>query len=140
MPISDRELARQYQREYITKLRADPEEKARLREYENARRKTPRGRALTWMSAHKYAKKKYGLTVDSFNALVASQKGACAICQKQMTATRDQHVDHDHKTGKIRGVLCASCNHLLGNARDRVDVLERAICYLLENSQENSQR
>lgn len=75
----------------------------------------------------------YGLTEDGFVAMMSMQDGLCAICDKGLEAP---HVDHDHATGQIRGLLCSKCNHLLGNACDNTDTLARAIQYLADN-QEN---
>ena len=62
---------------------------------------------------------KYGLTVEQFDSLLASQAGVCAACGEPETAryrteVRRLSVDHDHKTGAVRGLLCHSCNVALG--------------------------
>jgi hypothetical protein len=54
----------------------------------------------------------------------------CAICHEKLEVNRYAHIDHDHKTGKIRGVLCMYCNHGLGSFRDSKVFLRRAIQYL----------
>jgi hypothetical protein len=51
--------------------------------------------------------KRYGITRVQYNALFKKQGGACAICEETLYAP---HIDHDHKTGKVRGLLCVSCN------------------------------
>jgi hypothetical protein len=56
------------------------------------------------------------------------QNNRCAICFEVFTKT--PHIDHDHETNEFRGLLCRSCNHLLGNARDKILILENAIQYL----------
>lgn len=59
------------------------------------------------------------------------QGGRCAICGTDNTGKRRCfHVDHNHDTGKIRGLLCGNCNSGLGNLRDDVGLLNRAIQYL----------
>jgi AcrR family transcriptional regulator len=63
-------------------------------------------------------------------AMKAQQNNQCAICFEAFKSTKDTHVDHDHETKKVRGLLCGNCNHLLGKAHDHVEVLERAIVYL----------
>src|SRR5579864_1096986 len=82
-------------------------------------------------------KNRYGLTADEYDELLRQQGGACAICQNQENARRKAcgrsyrlAVDHDHASGVIRGLLCANCNHMIGKAKDSVDVLNRAIAYL----------
>lgn len=83
-----------------------------------------------------HLKRKYGLTREQYDAMWAAQDGKCGICGgppvgrvKNGNAKRFD-VDHDHATGKVRGLLCHPCNVLLGQARDRVDVLEAAILWL----------
>lgn len=79
-----------------------------------------------------HLKRKYGITLDEFNKMLKKQDGKCAICGG--TETRDKHkvmaVDHDHKTGKIRQLLCFKCNSALGNFNDDIQVLKKAIKYL----------
>jgi hypothetical protein len=73
----------------------------------------------------------YGLTPDEHDRLFVKQDGRCAICDKDACELKKLfHVDHDHKTGKVRGLLCESCNHLIGNALDNVNILLSAIDYL----------
>lgn len=58
---------------------------------------------------------RYGLTPDKFNALMVSQDGQCRICRGRLVLTgRGCHVDHDHETGLVRGLLCFRCNIALG--------------------------
>jgi hypothetical protein len=80
-----------------------------------------------------FLKKSYNLSLEEYKILFEKQKGICAICLKaQSPSTRQLAVDHDHKTGQIRGLLCTSCNLLLGNAADSKTVLLSAIKYLEE--------
>jgi hypothetical protein len=69
---------------------------------------------------------RYGLTEDALAELIESQGGVCAICQERPAV----HVDHDHVTGVVRGVLCFPCNAALGLFEDRIDLLGRAQSYL----------
>lgn len=72
----------------------------------------------------------YGITVDEYDALLKAQGGVCAICGKP-PKTRRLGVDHDHKTGVVRGLLCYFCNHrLLGGVKDDVEKLRAAVKYL----------
>lgn len=72
------------------------------------------------------------LTRERFDALLSSQ-GGCAICGSDSPRSKlDWAVDHDHGTGKVRGILCHSCNRLLGAAGDSEQVLGRAIAYLAD--------
>jgi len=76
-------------------------------------------------------KKLYGLTLDDYNKLFSDQKGCCLICKKhQSDLVKKLGVDHDHATGKIRGLLCSSCNAAIGLLEDDIALLQRAISYL----------
>jgi hypothetical protein len=57
---------------------------------------------------------KYGITVGQYNSMLASQGGVCAICGGVNSNGRRLHVDHNHATGKIRGLLCHGCNASIG--------------------------
>lgn len=76
-------------------------------------------------------RKKYGLSSNDFDLLLADQGGGCAICGSlRSLGNGSLHVDHDHVTGKVRGILCQPCNTGLGKFRDRQDLLLRAVSYL----------
>lgn len=68
----------------------------------------------------------YGLTETVYNAMLDDQGGRCLICNEKLTLV----VDHDHSTGRIRGLLCNMCNVGLGCFKDDVDKLTAAIVYL----------
>lgn len=81
----------------------------------------------------------YGLTVEQYEKMVADQKGLCPICERHVTKCRQRlNVDHDHITGKIRGLLCGPCNAALGIFQDSVENLKRAVAYLEYNSSKNT--
>lgn len=73
-----------------------------------------------------HLRRRYGITAEHFDAMAAEQGGLCAICRE---APGDQ-VDHDHVTGRVRGLLCFNCNGALGQFRDRRDLMLRAVAYL----------
>ncbi|MER6288195.1 endonuclease VII domain-containing protein [Streptomyces sviceus] len=73
-----------------------------------------------------HLKRQYGLTEAERDELIASQGGVCCIC----LAAVPEHVDHCHKTGRVRGVLCFSCNAALGQFKDRPDAIRRAAAYV----------
>lgn len=74
--------------------------------------------------------KKYGITLEDKEAMIASQGGKCLICTSDLDCFTHSHVDHDHKTGKVRGILCRFCNLGLGAFKDKIDSLKSAINYL----------
>ncbi|NMO53499.1 recombinase [Actinoplanes sp. TBRC 11911] len=73
-----------------------------------------------------HLRRRYGIGQAEFDELVAEQGGVCAICG----GPDPQHVDHDHRTGWVRGILCFNCNGGLGQFRDSPEFLAGAITYL----------
>lgn len=87
-------------------------------------------------------KHRFGITINVYNKMKIDQNGLCKICNKKETAKhrignkvriKDLAVDHCHKTGKVRGLLCSICNRALGYAKEDVKILSKMIEYLLEN-------
>ena len=72
----------------------------------------------------------YGITAQEYIEMHAKQGGKCAICKETPNTKRGLHVDHCHKTGKVRGLLCHGCNVAIGSLKESVETLERAIKYL----------
>lgn len=75
-------------------------------------------------------RKKFGVSVEQYDAMLAQQNGGCAICGRQCSSGRMLAVDHDHLTNRVRGLLCGQCNNGLGRFRDDVELLRKAIVYL----------
>ena len=74
---------------------------------------------------------KYGLTLDQFEKMLLIQRGKCGICDRFFHGVRRMYVDHDHQSGRVRGILCYPCNHrLLGRGLEDPFVHERAAAYL----------
>ncbi|QPX61986.1 endonuclease VII [Mycobacterium phage Flaverint] len=74
----------------------------------------------------------YGITADEYWAIYEYQGGRCYICQRANGKRKRLSVDHDHKTGIVRGLLCTMCNkYTLGWARDCIEFFQRAIDYLI---------
>jgi hypothetical protein len=80
-------------------------------------------------SRHYHLRQKYGIGADEFDALVTKQGMLCPICLKRPA----EHVDHDHKSGKVRGILCEACNGGLGQFKDNIQTIQNAIEYLDRN-------
>lgn len=76
---------------------------------------------------------KVKMTYDDFKQMLKKQDNKCAICGKEETKRR-MSVDHCHKTGKVRGLLCQLCNTSLGGFKDDVAILKKAIKYLSINN------
>lgn len=92
---------------------------------------------------------KYGITLSDYNSLLTKQNGTCAICKLPETRVvrnaptirgsnkpSNLPVDHDHKTGRIRGLLCTKCNLALGYFQDDVALLRSAVEYLTKDNYE----
>jgi hypothetical protein len=71
--------------------------------------------------------KKYGLTDAQYNQLLLDQDGRCAICFDDESTL---HVDHCHKTNKVRALLCGNCNRALGLVRDSPVILKRMVDFI----------
>lgn len=80
-----------------------------------------------------HLKRAYGISLDDYDQMLARQQGRCAICPADKPGGRGPHwhVDHCHETGRVRGLLCARCNAMLGGARDNPTSLLRAVDYLI---------
>lgn len=81
-----------------------------------------------------YFKNKYNLSLEERISLLREQEGACAICHIPLNPFGNYtHTDHDHLTGKVRGILCTNCNRGLGHFKDNMKFLENAVNYLRGN-------
>jgi len=82
-------------------------------------------------SRNRNIKTAYGITQDEYEKMLKAQNGVCAICGGlSYIKNRPLMVDHDHKTDKVRDLLCSHCNLILGHCKDAKVILERAIDYL----------
>jgi hypothetical protein len=105
---------------------------------------------LTLEQRRKKALKRFGLTPEAYDARAKEQGFACALCGQPETekygnkdtdkygATLSLAVDHDHATGVIRGLLCRRCNRGLGVFGDDIELLSKAIQYLLKGKDLNA--
>ena len=84
------------------------------------------------MSRRSLLKNKYGLTLAGYEAMLFKQDGKCAICGSTSPGPTEKHfhIDHDHVTGQVRGLLCELCNVGLGHFGDSPERLEMAAIYL----------
>jgi hypothetical protein len=79
----------------------------------------------------------YGIKIDQYELMFSQQKGLCYICGKpECSSNRQLAVDHDHATGKVRGLLCGKCNKAIGLLNDDISILKSAIEYLEKWSNE----
>lgn len=82
------------------------------------------------LAHEKRVQKIYGLEPGDYQRIYEFQGGKCYICRRATGASRRLSVDHDHKTGKVRGLLCRPCNDVLGHLRDDPWAVRRALDYL----------
>ncbi len=75
-------------------------------------------------------KRNYGICHEEQKNMYVTQGGVCAICGYKFTGTKDMHIDHCHKTGKVRQLLCPNCNLGLGKFKDDISIVLKAAEYL----------
>lgn len=121
-------------REYRRRYKARPDVKAKRKAAVLAWSRTAKGKRTNWIAN---MRREYGLTVEQFDAMLISQCGRCATCGEPFGPTRQtfEHIDHCHKTGKVRGLLCPQCNKALGLARDNPMTLFNMYMYLLGDAE-----
>jgi Recombination endonuclease VII len=105
---------------------------ARKREHLRIRIEPEMRKPIKSQQARDKRLRRYGLTHDLYKQLLAAQGGGCAICTSPlaMQIANGVHIDHDHVTGAVRGLLCKMCNSGLGMYRDNVELMLRAVEYL----------
>jgi hypothetical protein len=96
--------------------------------YQKKRRSRPEVKAADRAG---HLKRKFGLTPAEYEAKLAAQGGGCALCGRVPAPGRQLDIDHDHKTGAVRGLVCNTCNQGLGQFRDDPIRLAHAAAYLL---------
>jgi hypothetical protein len=95
-----------------------------------------------WVKEHQEHLKEYGLqrkfgiSLDDYNKISENQGGVCAICSSAHSKTKRSglHLDHNHETGTVRGLLCFHCNTGLGHFKDNIEFLKSAILYIVKSS------
>lgn len=133
-----RESNREKLKEYADNYRKEYPDKAKQihNRWYQANLEYARERARSYRAQHLEAelarslRRSFGLSVDQYSDMMAAQNGVCAICGGKNKHGRRLFVDHDHKTGEIRALLCRNCNNALGMVDDQVGILEKMIHYL----------
>lgn len=111
MPFKDKERRREWDREWAKKNRH------RFKEYNTRWKRMARFR-------------RYGLTFEGYIQMLKGQRYRCAICRSKPEGGRRLAIDHCHRTGRVRGLLCDLCNTALGKLGDTVEGVTRALKYL----------
>jgi hypothetical protein len=152
MPYKNKEQRKEYYRKYNAEKRKESSreygEKMKLRIVNESNHCSGCGVELTeenhrsglrcrdcYKISHRNSKmkKQYGITLDEYNEMWASQKGCCAICgthQNEKNDGKSLAVDHNHETGEVRGLLCVNCNTAIGQLKDDPELLLKAVDYL----------
>lgn len=92
-----------------------------------------RERTRQRLKARELRFKKYGITETAYDAMFKAQGGLCAVCRSQPAVKSGHsrlHIDHDHKTGAVRGLLCYPCNLAIGRFKDCPENMRRAADYV----------
>lgn len=114
---------------YCRKCRSEKQ-----KEYNKKYRESEHGRKKMYELTKRWIRNKNGFTDNLFNKMLESQNYLCAICKTDIPSKnnkKDWHGDHNHDTGKARGVLCAGCNTLLGRLESvGFDWVDKAKVYL----------
>ena len=82
--------------------------------------------------------KKYRLSSEEYEAMLSSQSGRCAICEDLMGGGKNEHIDHDHVTGQVRGILCSQCNTAIGKFKDSPEIILKAAEYVMRSWDQTS--
>ena len=118
-----KEKKREYKKEYDSRPEIKEKRREYLKEYESRPENKEKKRA-------RHLKRHYGISVEEYERMLCEAAGRCAVCGEELLAP---HVDHNHKTGKIRGLLCPQCNIGLGMFNDSAEILAKAASYLRSN-------
>lgn len=117
------ECLRIYKKKYAEANKDDIAAKKKARYYRDKEKNKDKFRHFRY-------KRKYGITVEEFTRIANQQDNLCKLCRSPSGGKKRLCVDHDHVTGRFRGLLCIQCNVALGKLGDSVEGLERAIMYL----------
>lgn len=125
------------------------------RKFHANRRNKDRINAITWrhknpdkvkiynqrsMQSGSHLKSRYGISLIRFEEILEEQNYLCSVCYEPFNYTHratKPHIDHDHKTGKVRGILHMRCNTMLGHAKDNPEILENGARYLRNHANIN---
>jgi len=143
LPFKTTDHRRRKKRAALARWLAVPENHEKVKAYNRAYQKRRRREDLGYAEflrayarenrtvTKSYAKRKYGISLERYDALKATFR-SCMICGKDADSHKGGalHIDHDHLTGELRGMLCGTCNTGLGSFQDSPALLQKAIAYL----------
>lgn len=127
MAIS-KERRREINRDWFRRKQAsDPDYHKRLQK--DYSKRNPDSVRLTNKKA--YLKSQYGISIEEYDAMVARAEGRCEICDKLESDQKSPlAIDHCHKTGKVRGLLCVNCNTAIGLLKEDFGIIDKLVAYL----------
>jgi hypothetical protein len=123
IPLKDKEANKEYARAYMAKWRKENKERVRANHIKWRKNNPHKSRVYQ-------LKRDYNLTSEEYSALLEEQQGVCAICCQADSTGKQLSVDHDHTTGKVRGLLCSGCNLALGSVKENITILENMMAYI----------
>lgn len=115
------------QADYRKEYNSRPEVMAAKRKYRENRKNNPDVKRYFW---ERHILVKYGLVPEDVARMLNAQNLQCACCPAALTLDSRTHIDHDHLTGNVRGLLCDSCNLCIGKMRDSAETATRIAAYL----------
>jgi hypothetical protein len=117
-----------YNREYMPKYYKNNKERMK-QSFKKYRLNNREKNRIIWL------KSAYGLSLEQYNSMLSSQGDRCAVCGLPKSESKiNFSVDHDHKTERVRGILCHYCNTALGLLRDSIETVDNLHKYLLKHS------
>jgi hypothetical protein len=123
--------ASEHGKQHLIAQRNRPEHKAktktRLRKQYLRQKASVAGRYNRWDSE---LRTNYGIDVEDWARLYNNQNRQCAACRRRLNFDKHTHIDHNHSTGKVRGLLCRWCNAAVGHSFENIENLEAIIGYL----------
>ena len=107
------------------------ENSERVNAKQRARRATPEAKLR---ARAEHLMRKFDMTIEQYDARLEAQGGGCCICSRPPREDISLHVDHDHSTGKVRGILCFRCNNALADFGEDPAILRKAMAYLIAHT------
>lgn len=128
--VQSREKSRWYRARHKERIRERVNEqqrqrRARNREHHRAWDREYYRERRSWRRIEQI----YGLTRDDFSRMLQVQRGRCLICEEPLRSGKHTHVDHDHTTQQVRGLLCGGCNRSFGTLKEDPTIIQRMLEY-----------
>ena len=131
----------------MSPLRDQSKRREYFRKWNEENRESQSAKRRDWYHKNKHLQRetrkwahilnRYGITKKDYESMWLRQGGKCPVCDKMELDGKLLHIDHDHKTGRIRGLLCGPCNRFIGLAKENIHTLHGAVDYLERQSRTN---